>query len=122
MDSDANSGRIVVVAGFFTDVLKGVTNSLPGISTAQDAQKKPPQTDVEQRGLIKAIEDARKSAAEAAVAAHKAATDAELAATQPSTDTASVAKRSASDASIAAQKTSTSIKALEKGADTFKVK
>jgi hypothetical protein len=115
MDVEKLPKRLVVAGGFFTDVLKGATNSLPAIATVSPAAKA-----IDKRALERAIDDARKSATEAAAAAHNAAVAADKAASQPTAEATAASKKSATDASLAAQKANSDIKALQDAAKAVK--
>lgn len=116
--------RIIVAESFFSDVVKGATNSFSAIESAHQFEVKPsatrsgdagspPSDDARSDDLRRMIDDAHKSAEEAAVAARRAAREANRAAFERSPAALQQAKASASDASVAARKAQSDIKALE---------
>jgi hypothetical protein len=105
----------IVVAGFFSDILKGATNSLPSLNT----RKSPPKA-ANQSALKDAIDAAHKSAAAATAAADKAKAAADEAAAHPSAEATAAAKQAAADAASAAQKAQADLKALQDAAAAVK--
>jgi hypothetical protein len=98
-----DDGRIVV-AQFFTDVLRAATAPLPRVVP-------PPAQD--QAAVDRAIENARASAASATAAAQRAAQDAAKLDRQSTAETISSVQQSAVKAQSAAEKAQQDLKALE---------
>jgi hypothetical protein len=99
-----DDGRIVV-AQFFSDVLRAATAPLPRVM--------PPPVAQDQAAVDRAIENARASAASAAAAAQKAAEDAARLDHQSTAETISSVKKSAANAQSAAEKAQQDIKTLD---------
>jgi len=108
--------RIIVAGGFFTDVFRGATNSLPALVAKPTLQV----NKADQEALARALEEAKKSAAQAATAANKAAVAAGKAASEPSSEAASASKKSAADSALAAEKANMDVKALQDAAKAMK--
>lgn len=96
--------RSIVLAGdFLSDAFRAVVNPLP-------AAKRPESQNAKNDAKVEqAIEEARKSAAQATMAADKAAADVAVMAQEPTPEAIAAAKRSASASSAAAQKASSAV-------------
>jgi hypothetical protein len=100
----AGEPRPIVVAQFFSDVLKSAIAPLPRVVTP------PPVHD--KAAVDRAIENARTSAASATLAAERAASDAAKLDHQSTPEAINSVQKSADDARSAAQKAQQDIKAL----------
>jgi hypothetical protein len=103
MDAGERAPQPVVLAGdFFSDAFRAVVNPLPAArmenQNAKDVIK-----------VERAIDEARRSAAQATTAADKAAADIAVVAEQPTPDAIAAARQSASASSAAAQKAATAV-------------
>jgi hypothetical protein len=104
-DAGARGDGRVLMAGFFSDVLRGATSPLSRVT--------PPTSPVPDKAAVdRAIENARTSAASSAAAAEKAATDASKLDHQSTPEAISSVQKSAEDARIAAQKAQSDLKTL----------
>jgi hypothetical protein len=101
--------RPIVVAQFFSDVLKSAIAPLPRVVTPPPA---PPPSVQDKAAVDRAIENAGTSAASAALAAERAASDAAKLDHQSTPEAITSVQKSADDARSAAQKTQQDIKAL----------
>jgi hypothetical protein len=101
----ARDDRPILMAQFFSDVLRSAIAPLPRV---------PPPLSLQEKHVVdRAIENARASAASATEAAEKAASDAARLADQSTPEAISSVQKSADDARIAAQKAEENIKTLD---------
>ncbi len=109
--------RPIVVAQFFSDVLRSAIAPLPRVMAPPAPAPVPDKTAVD-----RAIENARTSAASAATAAEKAAADAAKLDHQSTPEAISSVQKSADDARSAAQKAQADVKTLENVSKTGAVR
>jgi len=112
-DGHTRDDRPIVMAQFFSDVLRSAIAPLPRVLAPSSPPPIPPIPPVQDQAAVdRAIANARSSAASAAVTADKAAADAAKLDHQSTPAAISTVQKSADDARTAVQKTQEDIKTL----------